>query len=74
MHSLRILIITLFAATITTGVTTLTGLTDPASAATGSIWQVETTVNVKYGGRNWKYALISLRSHFSSQVDRNAGG
>jgi hypothetical protein len=45
MHWLRVLLVTLFAATITTGATTLTGLATPAGAATGSIWQVETTVN-----------------------------
>jgi hypothetical protein len=48
MHSLRVLLVTLFAAAITTGATTLTGLTTPAGAAgaaTGTIWQVDTTVN-----------------------------
>lgn len=45
MHSLRVILVTLFAAAITTGATTLTGLATPAGAATGSIWQVDTTVN-----------------------------
>jgi hypothetical protein len=43
MHSLRVLLVTLFAAV--TGPATLSGLTTPAGAATGAIWQVDTTVN-----------------------------
>jgi hypothetical protein len=45
VHSLRVLLVTVFATAVATGATTLTGLTTPASASTGSIWQVETTVN-----------------------------
>ncbi|MFZ0666627.1 MAG: hypothetical protein WAM97_12810 [Acidimicrobiales bacterium] len=45
MHPLRVLLVTLFAAAITTSATTLIGVATPAGAATGSIWQVETTVN-----------------------------
>jgi hypothetical protein len=45
VHSLRVLLVTVFAAAVASGATTLTGLATPASAASGSIWQVEATVN-----------------------------
>jgi hypothetical protein len=41
VHSLRVLLVTVFATAVATGATTLTGLVTPASAASGSIWQVE---------------------------------
>jgi len=45
MRPMRPLLVTPLAAAITTGATTLTGLATPAGATTGSIWQVQTTVN-----------------------------
>ena len=47
MLSMRIVRITLLAATITAGTATLTTLTSPSGASTSSIWQTENTVNPK---------------------------
>jgi hypothetical protein len=62
MDSSRVLLVTLIAAAITTSATTLTGISPPAGAATGSIWHVETTVNPHAAGNfstNTRFTSVS---------------